>query len=109
MSTTGLMSFTSSKIKVYKGLVGPIDKLRGGPPLYACPTHVTTFKDRNKKSQEFYNFRMRPANGSWANTLLLPDNPLLAEGLKFHNALEAGEVKVGDESDDSAGTDNIPF
>lgn len=102
-----LLSFTGTKIKVYKNWITPITLLRGRPPLFAHPTRVSTFKDGNAKG-DFYNFKLRPAKGSLVDSLLPPDSPLLPLAHKFAQEITGGKVKMGDEGTAPSGED-IPF
>ena len=102
-----LLSFTGTKIKVYKNWITPINLLKGRPPLFAHPTRVSTFKDGNSKG-DFYNFKLRPAKGSLVDSLLPPDSPLLPIAHKFAQEITGGKVKMGDEGTAPQG-EEIPF
>lgn len=108
-----LLSFNGTKIKVYKNWLTPINLVKGKPPLFAHPTRVTTFKDSNKKG-DFYNFKLRPANGTLLESMLRMDNENDLELMKsahlFSQDVGSDRVKMGDEGDGGAAEgEEIPF
>lgn len=108
-----LISFTGTKIKVYKNWMTSIMMLKKPvPPLYAHPIRVSTFKDSNPKG-EFYNFKLRPAKGSLKESRLNPGVPaemdIMLRAQLFAKELKVGEkYKMGDEGGDPK-EEAVPF
>lgn len=107
-----LLSFNGTKIKVYKNFMTPISMLKKPqPPFYAHVTRVTTFKDSNAKG-EFYNFKLRPENGTVQKSLLNPANEahhaLLKQAQTFQRDVAGNKVKMGDEGS-APSSEDVPF
>lgn len=88
-----MISFSSTKIKVYKGIMTPLRQVKGRPPLFAFKLHVTTVGDKNAKGS-FYNFKIVPANGDAVSSLLAPDHPFLLAGKEFRDQVAEGRAKI---------------
>jgi len=108
-----ILSFGSTKIKVYKKFISSIDMLKGRPPLFAHPTLIRTIKEKNNKG-EFYNFKLSPANGTLRDSQLQMDAEddleLMKKAHQFAAEIHKGEWKEGDEADQRGESDeDIPF
>ena len=90
-----IISFTSSKIKVYKKWMSsirmfvlntPNGKLK--PDLFAHLVKISTVDERNKAGQEYANFKLAPANGSIIESLLGSDTELFAVGRDMYDLVK---------------------
>lgn len=93
-----VVSFSSSKIKVYKGqLMTRIRTIKGDPPMFAFRFKVSVVGDKNKKGQPFKNFKIDPACGDMAASANLPGTEfegLLHEGKALLEAVHGGKAKA---------------
>lgn len=106
-----LLSFGSTKIKVYKNWLNSVLSLKGKPPIFAHPLRVTTTKQKNTKG-EFYNYKLSPAKGSIAASQLQmegDDLELMKTAHKFAAQVSEGEFKMGEEGEADATDEDIPF
>lgn len=97
-----VLSFVSTKIKVYKGWntktkmflqVRP-DGLKVHPPLFANLVRVTTVKDKNNKG-EFFNFKLSPAVESMVSkSLIPPSDPRYIEAKTLCGMVLSGVAKA---------------
>jgi len=88
-----MISFSSTKIKAYKGLMTPLHQVKGTPPLFAYKVKVTTVAEKNPKG-DFFNFKLAPANGSPRDSLMPPDDVLVLAGKEFKVQVASGKAKV---------------
>lgn len=116
-----MVTFTSTKIKVYKSImtklrsfqvrVSPEKKVC--PPLFAHRLKITSIK-QTKGGDKFYNYDIKPANGTLVDSLIAPGQPLLDAGQDFYKLVKDGQAKV-DHSQGQAtdakkdGTEEAPF
>lgn len=96
-----MISFSSTKIKAYKGIMTPLRQVKGRPPLFAFKLRVTTVADKNKLGS-FFNFKLLPAAGSALASLMAPDHPFVLAGKEFKDQVADGKARV-DHSGGSAG------
>lgn len=105
-----IISFTSSKIKVYRKwmsairmfvLPTPTGKIK--PDLFAHLVKITTVDEKNKAGQEYSNFKLAPANGKLIESLLGSDSELFAAGRDMHQMVKDGIAKA-DMSTNEGGT-----
>lgn len=93
-----VVSFSSSKIKVYKGqLMTRIRTIKGDPPMFGFRFEITVVADKNKKGQPYKNFRIEPACGDMAASANLPGTEfegLLREGKALVEMVHAGAAKA---------------
>jgi len=93
-----VISFSSSKIKVYKGqLMTRIRTIKGNPPMFAFRFEITVVGDKNKKGQPFKNFKIDPACGDMMDSANLPGSEyegLLKEGKALVEAVHGGTAKA---------------
>ena len=83
-----VVSFSSSKIKVYKGqLMTRIRTIKGNPPMSAFRFAITVVADKNKKGQPYKNFKIDPACGDMFGSANLP-------GTDFEGLLREGKALV---------------
>jgi len=92
-----VISFSSSKIKVYKGqLMTRIRTIKGDPPMYGFRFAVTVVADKNKKGQPYKNFKIDPACTDMLGSANLPGTEyegLLKEGKALVEAVHGGSAK----------------
>lgn len=91
--TPCMISFSSTKIKAYKGVMTPLRQVKGRPPLFAFKLRITTVAEKNAKGT-FHNFKIAPANGSAVDSLIAPDHSFFAAGKEFKTQVAAGNAKV---------------
>ena len=91
--TCCMVSFSSTKIKAYKSIMTPLRQVKGRPPLFAFRLHITTVAEKNAKGT-FHNFKIVPANGSAADSLMPPDHLFVVAGKEFKDQVAAGTAKV---------------
>lgn len=110
--TPCMISFSSTKIKAYKGIMTPLRQVKGRPPLFAFKLRVMTVADKNAKGS-FYNFKIVPAGDSAAASLLPPDHIFVVAGKEFKDQIAAGKAKIdhsGGATGDTMGSDeDAPF
>lgn len=120
-----IVSFTSSKIKVYRKWMSgirmfvlntPNGKIK--PDLFAHLTKISTQDEKNKVGQEYSNFRMAPAKGSLLESLLGSKDELFQAGRAMYDMVKAGiakaDMSTADKSEDGearfdADGNKIPF
>lgn len=91
--TPCMISFSSTKIKAYKGIMTPLRQVKGRPPLFAFRLKITTIAEKNTKGT-FHNFKLAPANGNAVDSLIAPDHPLFLAGKEFKVQVATGNAKV---------------
>jgi hypothetical protein len=109
--TPCMISFSSTKIKPYKGIMTPLRQVKGQPPLFAYVLKVTTVAEKNAKG-DFYNFKVVPANGSAVDSLIAPDDPRFLAGKEFKATVASGKAKVDHGGGNAAGNgaeEEAPF
>lgn len=96
-----IISFTSSKIKVYRKWMSairmfvlntPNGKIK--PDLFAHLTKVSTVDEKNKAGQEYSNFKLSPANGKLLDSLLGSDHELFVAGREMRDMVKQGIAKA---------------
>lgn len=114
-----MMTFTSTKIKVYKAIMTKIrsfqvaigDGRKICPPLFAHKLRITSVKQQ-KNQDKFFNFKIEPANGSLKESLIPPGHELMELGQAFYKLVKSGEAKVdhgqGTTADVKKGTEEAP-
>jgi len=118
-----IISFTSSKIKIYRKwmsairmfvLTTPSGKIK--PDLFAHYVKITTQDEKNKAGQEYSNFKLSPANGKLINSLLGSNDERFLAGKDMHKMVKQGIAKAdmstsekGGESGDIDPKTGIPF
>jgi hypothetical protein len=118
-----IISFTSSKIKVYRKWMSgirmfvlntPSGKLK--PDLFAHYVKITTQDEKNKAGQEYSNFKLSPCNGKLLDSLLGSNDELFIAGRDMHQMVKDGIAKAdmstsekGGGSDDGEPKGDIPF
>lgn len=121
-----VLSFTSTKIKVYRNYSTKISLFNwkkagmpARPPLFANRVRVTTVKQSNTQG-DFYNLVLTPAvDGDVAKSMLPPDSPLLAAARDVWNMVRSGAAKAAHQTErstsgvgsaeETTGDDEIPF
>ena len=110
--TPCMISFSSTKIKAYKGIMTPLRQVKGRPPLFAFKLKISTVSEKNAKGS-FHNFKISPANGSAVESLMAPDHPFVVAGKEFKEQVAEGKAKVdhsGSVTGDNNGDDpDTPF
>ena len=96
-----IISFTSSKIKIYRKWMSairmfvlntPNGKIK--PDLFAHYVKVTTQDETNKAGQEYSNFKLSPAKGKLLDSLLGSDDELFLAGRDMHQMVKDGIAKA---------------
>ena len=105
-----IISFTSSKIKVYRKwmsairmfvLPTPTGKVK--PDLFAHLVRVSTQEETNKANQEYSNFKLAPANVKLLDPLLGSDSDLFLAGRDMHQMVKDGIAKADMSTADGGG------
>ena len=110
-----VISFTSTKIKPYRGLVTTMYTLKHKPPIFANRARITTAKEI-KDNNAYFNFRIDPLWDTWASSLINPNTEkgLLEEAKRFRDLIQSGVARAAFESTTSeagegADPDKPPF
>lgn len=115
-----MISFTSTKIKVYKAAMTAMHTLmvqtpagKKNPPIFCNLLRVATkYVDKGAK-KKYYNFDIVPARGDAKSSLIDPKSPLLHLGKKLFDTLAAGDAKINHagsgEGGGSKAEGNVPF
>lgn len=110
--TPCMISFSSTKIKAYKGIMTPLRQVKGQPPLFAFKLRITTVAEKNTKGT-FHNFKIVPANGSAVDSLIAPDHEFFLAGREFKKQVAEGNAKVNHSGaqagEGSGGEKDAPF
>ena len=100
-----VISFSSSKIKVYKAqLMTRIRTVKGTPPMYGFRFAVTAVTEKNKQNQPYKNFKIDPAGEDMMGSANLPGTDL--EGLLREGKALVEAVHVGSATADHTGQTN---
>jgi len=109
-----ILSFTSSKIKVYRKWMSairmfvlntPNGKIK--PDLFAHFVKITTVDEKNKAGQEYSNFKLSPAKGSLLDSLLGSNDELFVAGRDMHKMVKSG-IAQADMSTSEKGAGQAP-
>jgi hypothetical protein len=106
-----MVSFSSTKIKAYKGIMTPLRQVKGRPPLFAFRLLATTVAEKNAKGS-FHNFKIVPAGGSAVDSLLAPEHDFVLAGKEFKTQVAEGKAKIdhgGGNAGDGNGEEKAPF
>lgn len=110
--TPCMISFSSTKIKAYKGIMTPLRQVKLRPPLFAFKLRITTVAEKNTKGT-FHNFKIVPADGSAVDSLIAPTDPFFLAGKEFKTQVAAGKAKVDHSgaagADSKGGEGSVPF
>jgi hypothetical protein len=109
--TPCMISFSSTKIKAYKGIMTPLRHVKGKPPLFAFRLKITTVTEKNSKGT-FHNFKLVPANGDAIASLIDPTSPIFLAGKEFKNQVAEGKAKIdhaGGREGETADNGPTPF
>jgi len=103
-----MIPFTSTKIKVYKGLLYRLRMFKGNPPLFANRVRLMSVPDSNKKGN-FHNFKCEPAVDNDVGASLIPPvvdgepNPLMVAAKQFQKQIRSGAARGAYESVEGTG------
>ena len=102
-----VVSFWSTKIKVYKRIMQTLRTFKGRPPIFANRLLIQSAAEKNNQGN-FFNYKIAPVNGGVGESLIPPtlDNephPLLAFGKMLCDQVRSGERRAADESMEGAG------
>lgn len=112
-----VISFTSTKIKPYRDWLTSMYLLKGKPPMFANRALFKTKKQVND-NQTFYNFDIKPLKETWADSLIPPNDPLLAQARDFREMVITGLARADFASQQNAASggdgdagdgENAPF
>jgi len=110
-----IISFTSSKIKVYRKWMSairmfvlntPNGKIK--PDLFAHLVKITTVDEKNKAGQEYSNFKLAPANGKLLDSLLGSNDELFIAGRDMHQMVKDGVAKADMSTSEGGGAAEKP-
>ncbi len=105
-----IISFTSSKIKVYRKWMSairmfvlhtPNGKIK--PDLFAHLVKITTVDEKNKAGQEYSNFKLSPAKGTLLDSLLGSNDELFLAGRDMHQMVKDGIAKADMSTNEGGG------
>ena len=90
------LNFSSTKLKPLRNWMTALYMLKGRPPMFANRARLRSVLQKNKKSQEFFNFAISPFRATWADSLIDPntEGQLLLEAKKFRDMVLAGQAKA---------------
>jgi len=99
----GVISFTSTKIKSFRGWITAMYTLKGKPPLFANRARIRTVKQTNEHGT-FYNFRIDPFAATWRESLIYPktQSELLVEARDFRKMVTSGMARASFETERAA-------
>lgn len=100
-----VLSFTSTKIKVFNDWLTSMRLLKGKPPIWANRARVKTVKQKNEHGT-FYNFKVEPfMGGDWVGSLINPttDGNLLQEAVEFKKLVVSGMARASFETQETGG------
>lgn len=110
----GLLSFSSTKIKPYRGFVTAMRLMKGSPPIFAFRAKIGAAKQKNE-SGTFFNYDIRPLGADWSISLIDPSEQrhLLDAGIELRKMIQSGQAKADTASQQSetapTGDGDIPF
>lgn len=105
-----VLSFTSSKIKMYKRYMNLVYKFKGNVPLFAHKFRLTSFDDENTQGQPFKNVKLVPTAGSIGESLIPPGDHLLSAGQELSKSVRGGSAQANMEGASSDGGEgDVPF
>lgn len=96
-----IISFTSSKIKIYRKWMSsirmfvlntPAGKIK--PDLFAHLTKISSQDEKNKAGQEYSNYRLTPAKGTLIESLLGSNDELFLAGRQMYDMVKQGIAKA---------------
>ena len=107
-----VLSFSSTKIKVYKDWLTAMYAQKGRPPMFANRCKLSTVK-QTSDSGTFFNYRIAPLEPSWRESLINPGTEdglaLLKEAKEFGDMIMNGLARAdfdsvsGDDGEAAAG------
>lgn len=112
-----VLSFSSTKIKVYKDWMTALYTQKGRPPIFANRCKISTAKQKNE-SGTFYNYKIGPFANTWRESLINPSTPdgiaLLKEAKEFADMIEQGLARadfdsISNQSHEEIIQNNEPF
>jgi len=105
----GVMSFSSTKIKVQKDWMTSMYTQKGRPPMFANRAAVSTVKQK-AEGGSFFNFHIGPFADTWRESLIPPGTDegmkLLKEAQDFKKMIEEGLARP--DFDNAKTDDDVP-
>lgn len=101
-----VISFTSTKLRVYRELMTNLRMLKGKPPLFANRLKITTVGQKNKAGQAYHNFVISPFGGkTYADSLIHPteEADLLKSAKEFGEQVVNGLARAAFETQTATG------
>ncbi len=105
-----IIAFTSTKLKVYRNLMTQLNSFqintasgRRSPPLFAHQLLLRSAHQSNKHG-DFFNFKISPAEGDLASSLIDPSSELYAAVKEMAARIGSGEVQVNFDNQDGSTT-----
>lgn len=93
----GVLSFSSTKIKVQKDWVSAMFTVKGQPPLFAHRAKISTSREK-REGGSFFNFAISPFAATWRESLINPSTPvgqnLLTEAKSFREMIMSGLARA---------------
>ena len=105
-----IISFNSSKIKVYKKwntamsscqVLAPSGR-KVTPPLFAHAVRLSTVSETNARNESYFNLAINPANGDIKSSLLSPESEAFKAALELRPFFQSDDLKMDDESEAQA-------
>lgn len=93
-----VLSFSGTKIGVYRKWLTSMFTIKGKPPLFANRAQVSTVKQQSDAGP-YYNFAIGPVGKTWRDGLIHPveQKALLEEGKSFASMIMEGKAVAGNE------------
>ena len=104
-----MITFTSTKIKVYKAIMQQLRSFliptpggKKNPPLFANLLRVTS-AEQSHAGGDSVNFKLTPAKGSVAASLISPQDDIMQSGHGLSVVVNSGDAKIDHGGDKAAG------
>lgn len=104
----GVLSFTSTKIKVYRDFTTAMYTLKGRPPMFANRALIKTVKQKNEKGT-YFNYQIDPLRTTWMASLIDPatERALLEDAKGFREMVISGLARAAFESQVNDGAEPV--
>lgn len=102
-----VVSFTSTKLKVYRALNLKLRTVKGRPPLFAFRLKVSSRSEKSKRNEPYKNFVIEPVGGSAQASMIDPAGDqagLLTEATALIDAVKSGIAKAAHDTGTQEGS-----
>lgn len=89
-----VISFSSSKIKVYRAWMSRLSVCTVKAPMYAHVSTISTVKERNKRGEEYYNLSIAPAKEDTRASLIPNTDPRFLAAKALAESVVKGSAKA---------------